>query len=336
MHHSRFKGTHYEAGFHYGALLKKNGISIEDNLVINITKERFAYFKKAEKIYKAEYPEILEEIKGMADGNCIAYENLAAVLLSMYAYTINNFCTCIVLKTNDNHTLFGRNSDFLTSLEKLYESFYYQINERYKFIGNSTALVQIEDGINECGLAVGLTFVYSKEKVPGLNAGMIIRYLLEKCKTVKECITALDHLTIGSSQTITISDADGDMAVIECNHDKMVILRPAKEKPYVYATNDFHSEQMQRYRYKLEDDMHSQLRYEVAEKSLMSTKDLSFEYLKNLLSGKYGFMCQYDRSKGGDTVWSCIYDLTDKKIFRCEGNPSRKIFIEDKRMKFSQ
>lgn len=34
------------------------------------------------------------------------------------------------------------------------------------------------------------------------------------------------------------------------------------------------------------------------------------------------------------TVWSVIYDVKNKRIFRVEGNPSRKKFVEDSRMKF--
>lgn len=45
-------------------------------------------------------------------------------------------------------------------------------------------------------------------------------------------------------------------------------------------------------------------------------------------------MCQYDRNLGVDTVWSVIYDVKNKRIFRVEGNPSRKKFVEDSRMKF--
>lgn len=52
------------------------------------------------------------------------------------------------------------------------------------------------------------------------------------------------------------------------------------------------------------------------------------------MSGKHGFMCQYDRKKGADTVWSVVYDLKNKKIYRVEGNPSRKKYKEDKRFKF--
>ena len=46
-------------------------------------------------------------------------------------------------------------------------------------------------------------------------------------------------------------------------------------------------------------------------------------------------MCQYDRRKGADTVWSVVYDVKNKKIYRVEGNPSRKPYKEDLRFKFS-
>jgi len=48
------------------------------------------------------------------------------------------------------------------------------------------------------------------------------------------------------------------------------------------------------------------------------------------------FICQYDRKTNADTVWSVIYDIKNKKIYRVEGNPSRKQFKEDTRLKFIQ
>ena len=32
-------------------------------------------------------------------------------------------------------------------------------------------------------------------------------------------------------------------------------------------------------------------------------------------SGKYGFMCQYDRKTDADTAWSVIYDIKNNEIF---------------------
>ena len=65
------------------------------------------------------------------------------------------------------------------------------------------------------------------------------------------------------------------------------------------------------------------LRNQVANYAL-KTNHLSKKLVFEILSGKYGFMCQYDRKKGADTVWSVVYDLKNKKIYRVEGNPSRK------------
>lgn len=336
MYHSRFIGTHYDAGFHYGNLLKQNGHSLNNDHILAVSEERKAYTSKTIPIYEKEYPEILEEIRGIADGQEMPFESLASFLLGMYSYTVTNFCTCVALITTDGHTVFGRNSDFLVELEKVYESSFYRQEGSYSFIGNSTAFVEMEDGVNEHGLAVGLTFIYSKEKVPGLNAGMLVRYFLEKCRTVDDCLDALKKLTIGSAQTLTIADRAGNMAVVECNaHETAVITPSARE--FICTTNDFNSPQMVKYLcpdVTAEDDMFSRLRYQVAAEALTNQKEYSIEFLKDLLSGKHGFMCQYDRSKGGDTVWSVLYDLTANTVYRCEGNPSRKKYKQDTRLKF--
>ena len=51
------------------------------------------------------------------------------------------------------------------------------------------------------GLAVGLTSAYPNQCKPGFNAGMIVRYLLEKCRNVSEAVSCLYQLPIASAQT---------------------------------------------------------------------------------------------------------------------------------------
>src|SRR3712207_8456328 len=41
---------------------------------------------------------------------------------------------------------------------------------------------------------------------------------------------------------------------------------------------------------------------------------------KHLLSGKYGFMCQYRKIKF-ETIWSTIFDIVTPNMFLAEGNP---------------
>lgn len=121
---------------------------------------------------KKYYLEILEEIKGIADGQHMSYEDLYTFLLSMYCFEFENHCICIAFK-NNNDIIFGRNSDFLVKLEKLYMNCLYHLDNVFAFNGT---FIQMEDGINEYGLAIGLTFVYPTIKKPGLNAGMLVKY----------------------------------------------------------------------------------------------------------------------------------------------------------------
>ena len=57
-------------------------------------------------------------------------------------------------------------------------------------------------------------------------------------------------------------------------------------------------------------------------------------FAEKLLSGGCGLLCQYDRSTGRDTVWSVIYDLGQRRVYRSEGNPARAGYRQDTRFSF--
>lgn len=62
---------------------------------------------------------------------------------------------------------------------------------------------------------------------------------------------------------------------------------------------------------------------------------LDVSQAQGLLAGQYGFLCQYDRAQGKDTVWSVLYGLGQGRIYRAEGNPSRTPFALDPRFPFA-
>lgn len=336
MYHLRFKGSHYHAGYTFGKRLKKHGREILKIVPFTIDEKRIAFAKDCEPFYQTHYPQILEEIKGLADGQQASYDNMLAVLLSMYCIMPEQKCTNVCMHTN-NGVYLARNSDFLVSLEKEYLNCIYKLDYGYHFTGNTTAFIEMEDGINEYGLAVGLTSVYPTVLKPGMNAGMILRYLLEKCKTVDEAVMELKRLPIASSQTFAIADATGAYEVIECNCEKLSVLTPTLEEPFVLSVNAFYSNEMKHYQIKDEtiDDWRQQERYFDTKQALMNHQnEYSLEFLMRLMSGNYGFICQYDRLTDADTVWSVVYDVMHKKIYRVEGNPQRKQFQEDTRFTF--
>jgi predicted choloylglycine hydrolase len=83
-----------------------------------------------------------------------------------------------------------------------------------------------------------------------------------------------------------------------------------------------------------EDTYFSDERYNTVIEAIRNyKKDNIIEYLQDLLKGKYGFMCQYEKRLNFETVWSSIFDLNMLKIYRAEGDPRRKKFIEDNRLK---
>lgn len=337
MYHAHFRGTHYEAGFRWGSLLLKHKNIILENIPFEITQERISYALSCIPIYKKYYPEILDEIQGLADGQCCDIRILQAVLFSMYSIPPACHCSCFAAVT-ENDILLGRNSDFLTDIEKMNQNVIYKLTDgAYSFTGNTTAFVEIEDGVNEHGLAIGLTSVYPFGRKAGFNAGILLRYFLEKCKTVSEVISCAESLPIASAQTFTLADSSGDIAVIECNSERIEIIKSlSTETSFVCATNVFHLPEMMIYNNQEIDNWFAETRYHTLIFALNDSNNIpTLSFAKKLLSGEYGFLCQYDRDTGKDTVWSVIYDLKHNRIYRSEGNPRRHTFKEDGRFRFA-
>ena len=332
MYHVHFRGSHYEIGYRFGCSLKNHGQQLLNKVPFPITQERMDFAAACLPLYQAFFPEILEEIRGLAEGQQCEPGLLQAVLFSMYAIPPACGCSCFAIADGE-HILLGRNSDFLTALEKLNTNAIYQLSGcSHTFTGNTTAFVEMEDGVNEHGLAVGLTAVSPLAAKPGLVAGMLLRFLLEKCSSTKEALCHLRRLPIGSAQTITVADSSGDVAVVECSPEHLCIIQPTRERPFVCATNCFTAPDMLPMQKPEVDNWQSAQRQETLVQTLGSCGgSLDIPAAQNLLAGKNGFLCQYDRSTGKDTVWSVLYDLKNRAIYRAEGNPGRKKFVADTR-----
>lgn len=333
MYHSRWSKSPYEAGYRFGAAAYQNGVRMAKLPPFPITLARQEFMKACLPLYRTYFPEILEEIQGIADGQQTAFEEIAQILFNMYCIDDSPHCTCLLCREGDQ-VLFGRNSDFLVSLEKWYDSPYYRLAGKYSFLGHTTAFSEIEDGINEYGLVVGLTFLYPTCPRPGLNAGMLVRMMLEQCRTVQEAEDLLFSLPIASAQTIAVADSAGDMAVFECNAKKIAVRRIKKKSGFLVSANCFQTEEMRPYEAQGIDNWRAEERVSTANRAFSLAGRYDIALLKGILSGQYGFMCQYNRKQNADTVWSVIYDLTNQKIYRTEGNPSRKKWKEDHRLKF--
>lgn len=338
MLHEILEGSHYEIGASFGLSLARQNRFLLEEVPFPVTEERRQFAKACLPAYGAHFPEILEEISGLAAGQQCKAEELQAVLFSLYALPPACGCSCFAV-SQDGHTLLGRNSDFDPQSEpyNLNVIYHFPQPESYDFTGNTTAYLEMEDGVNVHGLAVGLTFIPPAAVQPGLNAGMLLRLFLERCRTTAEALSLLQSLPIASAQTFVLADATGEIALAECSPQGIQVLRPTPPRPFVCAANRFRSEKMAPFQHPAGDAWHSDARQHTLERFLSSHEGcLTSSEAQSLLSGRHGFLCQYDPASGTDTVWSVVYDLTHHTLHRAEGNPSRRPFSQDTRFPFAE
>lgn len=341
MYHLRLKGNHYEMGVKRGKIFNKCGITFPLNL--DDFQKRYGY--ESEKQLQKFFPEVCEEIKGVTDTIKVDYQEFSAWLLCMGCCMYNlesnipveiRGCTAFAY-TDGKYTIYGRNNDLPPYLRDGSKSEIYSPSGANKFNLTTSSFINGEEGLNEHGLAVSMTFVNTKleEIKAGFNSCFIVRYLLEKAKSVDHAIMLLNELPVASNCNILLADKSGKMVVAECT-PLLKQLRTPVVTPYgkiICTVNNFTSENMQQYDYSDGNVYNSVERYNVVVNSLPKLlQDDLIANTQKLLKGEYGFMCQYEKELNFETVWSSIFDLDNLCIYRAEGSPIKKKFIEDKRL----
>lgn len=340
MYHPRFKGTHYLMGQKMGSIFKEAGAKFQ----INLDGFQKDFGRESAAILNKYFPEAVQEIKGITDVTGIDNELFMSWMICMgccldisegESVEVRG-CTAFSF-THNGSVFFGRNNDLPPFLKNVSKSILYNPENANRFVLNTSSFINGEEGINESGLAVAMTFVkpLRKEIKPGMNSVFIVRYLLEKCRNVDECLKMLDMIPVASSCNILLADKSGKILVAECNPIKRNIRLPetgVSGNKFIVTVNNFTSPKMKSH----DADPNlfkADLRYETAYHAL---KELDFtdgaDHAIRILRGEYGFMCQYERKLNFDTIWSSVFDITGGRIFRAEGNPYKTSYKEDNRL----
>lgn len=341
MYHARWKGSHYEMGVKRGKIFNRSGISFP----LQLDDFQLEHGRESEKILKYFFPEVCEEIRGVSDTIGADYLYFVSWMLCMGCCMYNleynipveiRGCTAFAFVKGDR-VIYGRNNDLPPYLKKGSKSEIYAPDGGNRFQITTSSFINGEEGLNEHGLAVAMTFVMTDlEKIrAGFNSCFIVRYLLEKAKDAEQAITLLWKLPIASNCNILLSDRSGRMAVVECTPSVKRIREAevfGKDK-IVCTVNSFTSEEMKGYDDAHGNDYDSRKRYETVMNSFEKyIRGDCIEAAKRLLKGEYGFICQYDKEPDFETVWSSIFDLKSLMVYRAEGDPRRKKYVEDARL----
>lgn len=233
-----FKGSFYEIGRQQGEIYRQNGL---DLTFIKVNQKIVA---EQLKIYKKHYPQLLEEIEGIAVGGNFDKEKLLHIYLALeivgFAKTFNMPLSCTIFGVkNSNGTFVGRNLDWLPITEKVMESYKREAEGCYKllavsdmFIGSPSdvehnfLLYDAIDVINEKGLFVGITFAYGNTWSYGLSWNELTRIIGEQCSTVDEALDIFKNIPVSIPKNFFIADKKGNMAVVNHNSNKYKIVYP--------------------------------------------------------------------------------------------------------------
>lgn len=342
MYHLRLKGDHYEMGVKRGKIFKRYQISFP----LQLDHFQLEHGKQSEEILRKFFPEVCEEIRGVSDVLGVEYLQFASWMLCMGCcmYNLENNipveihgCTAFAY-TRGGRVIYGRNNDLPPYLRDGSKSEIYAPENGNRFHITTSSFINGEEGLNEHGLAVAMTFVMTDlAKIQaGFNSCFIVRYLLEKANHTEQAISLLMDLPIASNCNILVADKCGSMAVVECTPTIKRIREgeQVQDGKIVCTVNSFISEELKPYDDAKGNDYDSQKRYRVVldSFSLGRIRKDYIETTKELLKGDYGFLCQYDSEPDFETVWSSIFDLENLVIYRAEGDPRKKNFMSDNRL----
>lgn len=340
MYHLRLKGGHYQMGVRRGRVFQRGGVTFP----LHLDRFQLAHGKQSEAILREFFPEACAEIRGVIDTVGADYDTFAAWLLCMgccmYDLDANipveiRGCTAFAF-AKDGRVLYGRNNDLPPCLKRGSTSDLYAPLGGNRFILTTPSFLNGEEGLNEHGLAVAMTFVMTDlaRIRPGFNACFIVRYLLEKADSVPRALALLRKLPVASNCNILLADKTGRMAVAECTPAAQRIRGPMAfgGDRIVCTVNSFTSAEMKPFDAARGDDYGSERRYRTVMDSFPArfTGDPAAA-AERLLRGEYGFMCQYD-APNFETVWSSVFDLKTLQVRRAEGDPRKTRFAPDDRL----
>ena len=156
------------------------------------------------------------------------------------------------------------------------------------------------DGMNAAGLVASATFGGSRAQGLGFSIILILRYVLETCRSVAEGIEALRRVPIALSQNVTLLDVSGAYATVFLGPDRI----PAVSKVAVCTNHqEIHAP------IGPADTTETVLRQQVAllalEDSEMTLENMTASFLRPPL---------YCRNQKSPTVYSAVYRPAELRV----------------------
>lgn len=333
FHHDVVEGTHYEIGKQQAEYLKERAPKSVEWLTkkdLDPKKLGFNNFEELEDHYEEFCPGIIDEFNGFADGLGVKPRELSLFGPPIFAHSN---CSQIAITspiTKDNHVYVARSYEFNHTQDD-FRLLTTRIKGKAKTIGFTGFVLGRNDGMNEYGFCVtftgGGTFK-SKPKNTGFQFFLIVRSLLDYCKTVDDAIKYLEKVPVHGFWNFLMTDKSDNAALAQFYDQDYAIKRIGKDytEKMIYSGNHYRLPEMVKYQEYAGDWIlkNSTKRCEIIESALSSAApNITKENIRKLLSEPiYKGLCGYYYTDYFGTLFSIIFDLTDLKADICFGIPT--------------
>ena len=326
MYHPRLYGGFYEMGHKYGALLHKNKVSLPE-----MTNARADFGAGCYEELRHFYPELIQEVRGFADGMQIKEEVLGAFIAGLAVYDDSAKCSVFAFR-NQSSTVVGRNYDMLYEFKKITESSLIAPEGKHAYISQSDLFIGRSDGMNEHGLFVAMSFVNGTMIQPGITFHFVIRKVLDSCSTVEESIKVIREAKVTSANNFLLADKSGNMAVVETAPQATTVRKPEGDENFLYITNEFKTREMKPFDKGGIAWSKTTERNQALYDRLKSADEIDMEQAKSVLADKC--VCLDLKKEKFGTIWSVVADLNTLTLERAEGRPTMKNFKPDTRLEW--
>ncbi|MBO68815.1 MAG: hypothetical protein CL398_10960 [Acidiferrobacteraceae bacterium] len=247
MIHIQCKGSAYQIGKQHGQFCPeairtsyKAWAPVND---LN-TREMQREITLAEKRLSERFPEILEEMQGIADGSNLSLNQILCMNCEFEMVSTAHLlpsCSNIGFKTSEYGVLLGKTADWYPDNSHEFtmsQHFIPTCGNGYEFLNFGCAgTLWSEGGLNKSGLAMVLnglpTTGSSTNSVPTLA---LTRGVLQWCRDVKDAVDWLDKYDVLNwGFNLTLADKSGALCYIEVAPGRQAVFYPTKD--YVIHTN---------------------------------------------------------------------------------------------------
>jgi predicted choloylglycine hydrolase len=331
--HIVLEGTAYEVGQQQAEILKKQNPDAAKWFASATTDPKrmgFDSFEELQAFYEEYCPGITDEIQGLADGFGAKPDQLQ--LYNPPIYQPGNCSQFAILSslTDDKRVYVGRSYEYHHNENDL-RLCTLRIKGKIKHIGFTEFLLGRDDGMNEHGLCVtfsgGGTFKREPKK-KGFNFFLVVRALLDNCKTVAESVEHLRKTPISGYWNFLMTDKGNNAALMQFFDGEYGLRQIDKDstEQYLHSTNHYVLSGMTEYQKYAGDWIlkNSKKRFELISATLShAAPNISKQDIRKLLSREiYEGVCGHYYTDYFGTLFSIIYDLTDLRADICFGAPT--------------